>query len=596
MFFYLDYSHTQNAGALPRKQLAPGATDCPDANVLYLQEGAQRLVSVPTPDGELLLLGDPVVEPGTNLGKELCPGGKLDENALYQAVRGHYYWFLMEPDGLSCGSSFCAIFPIYYARQNERIQICSASFFLAKKTKANQPDRRNLLERLLFNYPFFNSTWWEEISLLEAHRRLVLKDGKISFGRHFQIEQQFGSGAGKSQQDLEGLVDLFAEESRLFLPDAPFAISFTGGFDGRTLLAAARKAGKTDFLSYSFGHPAATDVTFPQAQARKIGLPYRAILLDEQYLNEHALASAQEFMRLTEYNGNYGRPHYHYAAQLLAKEVDYLITGNFGSEMFRALHQPGVMMSASLIDIFATTDHRWKDRLRQTTPGWSKGFFRQELDVLIADLEQYLAPMRSWDANQRFYYFVFNEIFRKYFGPELVMQSHFFNNRTPFLSLRFFRELNNTIWSGVHTRLFEKQKNKRLKGQQFYSAFIRKTDPQLYRLPTNKGYRPADVLEPWRLPLLLGGVAWQKFVHREEPDSNSVDAFFQRYQQQILSQIMPDTDTVLQGAGLAARLHQGGNNQEDTIKYYSIAAGWEAAKAKTKQKQPSTFTLKYSKV
>lgn len=592
MFFYLDYTRTTKARAATWKELATGAADCPEANVLYLQKGAQRLVSVPTPAGDLLLLGDPVCQPGPQLGEAVCREGILDENALFQTIRGHYYWFLIQPQGLLCGSSFGAIFPIYYALQNERVQLSSASFYLAEKRGANKPDRRNLLERLLFNYPFFNTTWWEEIRLLDAHCRLVLTGEKVRVEQHFQIEKHFGEGGGSSRKDLERLVDAFAAESSLFLPDAPFGISFTGGFDGRTLLAAARNAGKTDFLSYSFGHPAATDVTFPQAQARKIGIAYRPILLDDQYLTEHALHSAQEFMRLTEFNGNYGRPHYHYAAQQLSKEVDYLITGNFGSEMFRAMHQPGVMMSAALIDIFATTDHAWKDRLRQTAPGWSKGFFRQELDSLIADLEQYLAPMRSWDANQRFYHFVFNEIFRKYFGPELVMQSHFFNNRTPFLSLPFFKELNQTIWSGLHTQLFEKQKNKRLKGQQFYSAFLRKTDPQLYQLPTNKGYRPADVLEPWRLPFLLGGVAWQKLVHREEPDSNSVDAFFQRYQATILNQIKPESQDVLQSAGLARRLLEDSNNLEETIKYYSIAAGWAAIDPKHTKPAPQQLKLK----
>jgi hypothetical protein len=238
-------------------------------------------------------------------------------------------------------------------------------------------------------------------------------------------------------------------------------------------------------------------------------------------------------------------------------------------------------MSENLIDIFAATDDSWKDRLRQPIPAWDKTFFQAEMDALIADLENHLAPMRNWDANQRFYHFVFNEIFRKYFGPELVMQSHYLNNRTPFLSLRFFRALNDTIWSGVHTKLFEKQKNKRLKGQQFYSAFIRKTDPQLYRLPTNKGYRPADVLEPLRLPLLLAGVAWQKFVRREEPDSNSVDAFFQRNRQRLLNQIQPDLQEIFEATGLTKRLRKPDANLEETIKYFSIAAGWAAAKSET---------------
>lgn len=282
-------------------------------------------------------------------------------------------------------------------------------------------------------------------------------------------------------------------------------------------------------------------------------------------------------MKLTEYNGNYGRPHYQYAAKALGQQVDYLVTGNFGSELFRALHQPGVMMSENLIRIFSSSDDSWKDHLRRPQPDWDIAFFQNELDALIDQIERYLQPMQGWDANQRFYHFVFNEIFRKYFGPELIMQSNYLNNRTPFLSLPFFRALNETAWSGVHARLFEKVKSKRLKGQLFYAAFIRHTDPQLYRLPTSKGYSPADVLESWRLPRLLTGVLWQKFAKRPEHDTNAVDAFFQYNQAQLLHLIKPETDVILHGVGLVNRITQQNGNLEQAIKYLSIAAGWMAA-------------------
>lgn len=588
MFFYLDYSRTPQSGRIEPLRISADTEAGGQPDILYLQEGCQRLVSVAMPGGaELLLLGDPVIAPQADLGAALCPNGKLDISQLYETVRGHYYWFFREPGSWSCGSAFGAVCPLYYAEQDGRILLSSSSFFLAQKTKACKRNRRNLLERLLFNYPVFNSTWWENIQLLGAHQVLRLRGNRFAVETGFGVETCFGDGANASRDSLHELAELFEAETALFLPDAPFGISFTGGFDGRTLLAAARKAGHSNFLTYSFGHPEDADLTFPQAQTRRLGIPYRPILLDDDYVQQAALPSARAFMALTEYNGNFGRPHYHFAAQSLAQEVDFLITGNFGSELFRALHQPGVMMTEPLIRIFASPDDSWKDALRQTQARWN-GVFRNETDALIAEIEQYLQPMRGWDPNHRFYHFVFQEIFRKYFGPELIMQQHYLNNRTPFLSLRFFRALNRTIWSGVHARLFEKMKNKRMKGQLFYAAFIRRADPQLYRMRTSKGYSAADVLEPRRLPMLLAGVAWQKFMKKPEVDTNAVEAFFRQHEAALLQEIQPGADNVLQECGLSNQLSTPGGTLETRIKHSSIAAGWVAARRHTDARHLTT--------
>ena len=276
-------------------------------------------------------------------------------------------------------------------------------------------------------------------------------------------------------------------------------------------------------------------------------------------------------MRLTEYNGNLGRPHYRYAAEALSEKTRYIATGNFGSELFRALHIPGVMMSRPLIDVFSAPDDSWKDILRAETAIWGRDTFAEETDALIADLEAYLRQSEGMDPNHRFYIFVFGEIFRKYFGPELIMQSHFLNNRTPYLNLHFFKALNQTIWSGVHSRLFEKMKSKRMKGQLFYATFLRHADRLLYTLPTTKGYSPADVYEPWRMPMLAGGVLTRKYLKK--------DAFFSRYHRAISGEWnaaeMPSPEIRAMLAGAPSEI-SGGKYFEKWIKLYSILYGWHA--------------------
>lgn len=579
MFFYIDILHTQDKGvnlsALPLGEGFPASmTD----GTLYVRQGKQRLLQFEVAGGQLLLLGDPVFSPSEQVFGAIIPApGKVDQDVLFREIKGHYYWFYIRGKQLYCGSSFGAVFPVYYYRTGTRIAISSSSRILAEKMGLDERDKRNLLERLLFNYTFFNSTWWKEIKLLEAHRYLHVADGGAEVTGSFEISDYFTAPEDFSRDSLPELSRIFQEETQKFFPEATFGISLTGGFDGRTLVAAARKANR-DFFTYSFGRSDSTDVSLPAQQAARLNVPYFPILLDDQYVARHSLESAWSFMDLTEYNGNFGRPHYYYAAGRLAEKTNVILTGNFGSELFRALHLPGVMMSEHLIRVFASQDNSWKDEISRYTRQLDAEFFSEETDALIADIEAYIDKMKGWEANHKFYHFVFNEIFRKYFGPELVMQSHFLNNRTPYLNLHFFRQLNRTIWSGIHSRLFEKQKSKRMKGQMFYATFIKQADPGLFYLNTNKGYSPADVLTPWRLPILAGRVVWHKYLNHKEIDDNSVHAFIQRNHQAISGAIGHSVPPFLRALCEKADLEiPAGQDIDKHIKHFSIGAGWMKA-------------------
>lgn len=483
------------------------------------------------PDEHLELVGDPVFrDPATFPASVFGPDGRVDGARLFRAVPGHYYWFHQVGDTLECGSSFGGLLPLFHAEYGGRVHIASMARSIANTCGLAADDRGWLLERTLFNYPLFGRTPWKAIRRLPSHSKLVVTDKGARVERFFRVEDHFGDGARSSRADMDELCAVFEQECKLMIPARGFALSFTGGFDGRTLLGAARKLGRQDFTAYGFGAPGESDIVLPETQASELGVPYRAILLDDRYVREDALASALAFMELSGQEGNLGRPHYHYAARLLAREHTHIVTGNFGSELFRALHAPGEMMTEHLIDVFRAPDDGWRARLIAA----AGNAFASEAEQLADGLATYLAEAAGLTPSQRFYRFVFDELFRKYFGPEIVVQSHFLRNRTPFLSLRFVEAVHRTAWAGVHARLFERDRARRMKGQAFYAAFLRCADPRLYRMPTNKGYAPVDVAERWRLPLLATRSLWKRAVAPERADSNGVGAFLRMHKAAIL--------------------------------------------------------------
>ena len=500
---------------------------------LQLESGCQERVRFDLgPNERIEFLGDPVFRDRGALPRSILgPDGLVDADKLFDQVPGHYYWFHWRGNDLECGSSFCGILPVFHRSANGRTDISSSAFLIARAHGLVADDRGYLLERRLFNYPLFDRTPWTSIRLLPAHSKLVATTDGLKTQRYFAIEDHFGQGDRSSAKDMDELCEVFEQECDLQLPQNGFALSFTGGFDGRTLLGAALKLGRTGFSTYGFGRPGESDITLPEKQARELGVAYAPILLDDRYLKEDALASALAFMELSDHAGNLGRPHYHYAARKLSGPHTHLVTGNFGSELFRALHAPGALMTEHLVNVFGRADGMWRPALMNA----AGSEFATEARGLVESIETHLASASHLNASQRFYRYVFDDMFRKYFGPEVMVQGHFLRNRTPFLSFRFVRALHRTAWAGVHSRLFEMDKIRRVKGQVFYAEYLRRACPALYRMPTNKGYAPPDVAERWRLPLLAAKFAWKRFAAPERMDSNSIIAFYHLHRNAILA-------------------------------------------------------------
>lgn len=498
-----------------------------------VETGCQELVRFDIgPHEHIEFLGDPVFRdrgalPRSILGAE----GLVAADKLFDQVPGHYYWFHWRCDDLKCGSSFCGILPVFHRYANGRTDISSSAFRIARAHGLVADDRGYLLERRLFNYPLFERTPWTSIRMLPAHSKLVAHADGLKTQRYFAIEDHFGKGDRSSAKDMDELCEVFEQECDLQLPQTGFALSFTGGFDGRTLLGAALKLGRKGYSTYGFGRPGESDITLPEQQAHELRVAYSPILLDERYLKEDALASALAFMELSDHAGNLGRPHYHYAARKLSGSHAHLVTGNFGSELFRALHAPGALMTEHLVNVFGKADDAWRSAL-MTAAGED---LASEARELVDRVEAHLASAAHLGASERFYRYVFDELFRKYFGPEIMVQGHFLRNRTPFLSFRFVRALHRTAWAGVHSRLFETDKIRRVKGQVFYAEYLRRACPALYRMPTNKGYAPPDVVERWRLPLLGAKFAWKRFAAPARMDSNSIMAFYHLHRSAILA-------------------------------------------------------------
>jgi len=478
---------------------------------------------------QFLILGDliiPVEYHGKEEGyiKNICED--FDFNTL-RRLNGFFYLIRVNKvqQCIEVFNSLFSILPIYYYQSKNQIIISSRIEFIKNKLKnAVIINKKFILEKILFNYPLFNETLFKEISLLPGNYFLRLSEGKINFIQHTKISDSFVDKPIPWKKSLDLMCDLFLDVVNEYFPNDIFAISFTGGFDGRTLVAVALALNK-NFESYAFGSPESNDVHIPLTISQALDFRFTPIWLDENYINNHFLKHGIDFLFYTEGYGNIGRSHYLYAMQELQKRNKFILTGNFGSELFRAIHIRGVVTTDLLIDIFSERkDVKLIEKIKNSSQLklLNMSHFENILGELIDEIIDYRKCFGNhFSLNQLLYRYIFEETFRKYFGSEIVAESFYLQNRSPYLNFRFIGEFLKSELAGVNNSFMEDNPLKRFRGQILYSYIINKIYPKLSSWKTGRGYAPKDLLSiPGKLR-----VAKSYFLKMFSDNNSKIDPF-----------------------------------------------------------------------
>ncbi len=493
---------------------------------------------------EFMLWGDPVG------GEEFAANidGAITPDQIFSKVNGHYYFLLLNKAEreLIAGNSVFSILPVYYSEVSGSIFLSDNAMDLGKYLGLDVISRRFVLETILFNYPLFNHSIIEKVSLLPSNSYMNVSAGAFSFVKHTNFENYFSYDPVPWKRAADTVSDAFVETVKKYLPAERYVNALTGGFDSRTLVAAGLASGG-DLLCYSFGAPGSKDVEIPDRVTSLAGIPFRKILLDDDYARNDSLRNGLEFVLNASGSASFARGHYLYAARIMAKHSGYMITGNFGSELFRAANVRGVVFSPNLVKLFSSGSRDEALKSIESSREFNsvrKESFTVEWDQLKQDLRAlpcFSSAHSQLTLNQRFYLFVFEEVFRKYFGAEMASQFRYLRNRTPYIDTDFLKTILGTGFAGVYSDFFERNPFKRYKGQVLYSHIIMNTRPDLGRILLDKGYCPNDLLTPFGKVNVLRGYLKKKINKISAPtDPYSVERAF-RHNTEFYRQVPVDS-------------------------------------------------------
>ncbi len=449
---------------------------------------------------------------------------KPDQEKLLE-TGGYFYCIrhFFKKNSLQVVTGFLNIMPVYYFENHEKIWIASKNEWIANHSDIDSTVNLSfILEKLLFNYPFENDTIYKGIKMLSGNHYLQVDQTGIKEIRYKDILDFIVTDPAPVNKSLDFLVDLLNNRIDAYFPEDEFYLSFTGGFDGRTILSRALFGNKNP-LTYSFGTKNSSDITIPAAQAKELGVQFRPFFLDKEEYLRNSLKYGFELVEVTAALSNFARAHYVYAAKQISNTHKYIMTGNFGSELFRAFHNTGVMVTPFLFQLFNTTNIE-KFLETYSFPEFSclnKDIFKNEFLSLrdrIITGEMFSKP--GFTKNQVFYRYVFEEIFRKYFGAELIMQNEYLYNRTPYIDYMLIKELLKTKFAGIYSDFYENNPVKRLKGQLLYAHCIKMNSPQIYKMKTGKGYPPKNIITPEGKFYLLWNLINKKIKNKKRKQND----------------------------------------------------------------------------
>lgn len=490
-------------GAPPASSLVFDETSFKTAGlntVCLASHGVRGRKDVLFASGHAVFLGDPVFHDDT-------PGrleSDLEHCRIDSVIRntdGFYYLLVIyhHEQKLIISSGSFSIMPVYYSRNKNVLSVSSSFDTLAspENLTAGTADKQYYVEKALFNYPLFNRTPLREISLLPSNSFLEYCNSKFLIKKHTFIYDYFTVSPEPWRHVKDEVSNLFINRAGDFIPESPFAVAMTGGLDSRCVAGIAAASGKMSG-AYTYGQSGDQDVTIASEIAASMGISHTPVILDEHYAREQFWSNGIGFMKKSNGLGNMSRAHYNFIIENYLQGSSYLMSGNFGSEILRSARMAGVVTSGALLRSFSPVGEGSLQNAMQTEKALkyiNPAAVSENLPPVIAEIKDYLNRLPSGlTANQRLYGYIFEEVLRKYFGPEILCQSGTVNHRAPFLCFSFIERVLKTDLAGANSRFMESSPLKRFRGQVLYASVLKKVCPSLLEPKLDKGYSPNDLL------------------------------------------------------------------------------------------------------
>ena len=420
---------------------------------------------------------------------------------------------------ISAYTDFLNVLPLYYAFSGANLILSSNTAMMLERPWIDKTaDTLALTMQQLFDYMLGEHYFVKGIRRMENARRYRFGPDGLNKRVYWDVQNLKYDKLLPRKKALVLLGERLKKNVNMYANYAhPILVSLTGGFDGRANVAMLERDPDT-YKCYSYGMPNSKQIRVPQKVADHIEINYDPIYLDSDFLEQYKLLSEQAsyFSNGTAPIGFANKP---YAYSILNRYSDTIITGLFGSEILRPLHNIRIQVNDQSFAIFLNKDLREGIKIAiANLKGFSFSDFNPhdcEEDLYRFFKKYYFDKYQKYDPITRFFFFIIQEGFRKYFSQEISIERVFLTTKFPYFDMDLVELIYQTPWAGIYNGFLGESKFKRRKGQLFYAHIMKKYCPKIMDIEMDRGYTAKSLLYPFPFNFLaigLGVIKAKKYM------------------------------------------------------------------------------------
>ena len=405
----------------------------------------------------------------------------------------------------------------YYYNTEKEFYVSSNLNFI--RSVNNEINYGTVLQYLLFTYPVDGSTFLNSVKLLNPGEILEYRKA-LQISRYYDIRNMFGKSLIKF--DINEYIYRFNKsvEQKYSFGENVYA-SFTGGFDGRTIISYLLKSGK-DFKTYSFGKKNGENTSVPQSVSDKLKMNYSPVYLDEDYVKSY-VGNAMKVIYYSDGLSFNERANYIYSFSELTKSTNCVISGLIGGETLRPVHLRTDYMNQNYFDIFySNTEQDLGSMLSLKYPNELFDFRLNDfIDEIKNTADRKKKGITELRTNYGYLFYLIDLMqggFRMYYGTEIHYERYYCENLTPYYDLDLLEYLYSTDYVKIFENAFRHNRIFRWKGQKIYAKIIKANYPLLNDYPVDRGYPPGYLLNPLKFAAVPFLYTKRKRNRGDKPD------------------------------------------------------------------------------
>lgn len=430
----------------------------------------------------------------------------LNYQDIHQKYKGNYCIFRIDKKtrSLQIVNSQLGICHVYYYHSSD-VLIVSNNLNHFKHLNLKY-DNTSIYQKMMFTYELADNTSFIGVKRVNPGEIISFENGSVKCSLGSSIMSLFETG-NYEKFDVEKYLSLFnSSVKEKALCDDNVNVSFTGGFDGRTIVSSLLNQG-ISANAYSFGKFNGENTRIPLAISKKIGINYNPVYLEEDY-EKNYVNDARKVIYLSDGMSFNERANYIYAFRKLAQKSRYVLSGLIGGETLRPIHLKTDYLNENYYQLFYLNnpdliDSYFQSKLVKESINYLDHDAVSELKEIVYGKQSEITDFRNKENGFLYYlYDLMQTGFRMYYGTEIHFERQYCNNLTPFYDIDLLQYLLSTDYVEIFKQAFKPGKIHRWSGQKIYARIIDKNFGILNKYSVDRGYPPGYLLNPLKLVLI----------------------------------------------------------------------------------------------